>query len=386
MTPRGNRVNDARDRSHDKERRSRWGARLSNERGQAIIMAGMGLATLAFVGLVAVAVDTAMLANAATEVQTVADAAAAAGASGLLRALRNGASNDSATSAATTDANTIATQNRIEGHPPVLDGGSSNSVTIEAGNYNPAGNPPFSSGALPLNAVRASVTASVSTIAWSSTATVNKVAIAGLRPVTQSSPNLPFMVGNCYYTAPTDCANPTSTSIDFPNVQRSTGWTNWNMDSSNIQLLDALTAAEYNDPAKGPYSVATTLASTWWAKPMGGSDLYGGGFPLPHQPVAIGDTYQLLDKSAKQSTFILADGVVNHGVDTFTVALTDCVDASTKSMATVTGFATVKIDRAQFLDPSWDQKHWTMTFLCSSTSPAPVGGGNFGTGVVSLLQ
>jgi len=363
-------------------------SRIANNNGQAMIVVGIGLATLAFVGLVAVAVDTAHIAHTATEVQTVADAAATAGASALMQAFRDGTTNAVAQAMATSDARSVAAQNSVEGHAPIADGGAANNVTIDSGNYN-AATGAFSSGVNPLNAVRASVTATVSNIVagiWSPATTVTKIAIAALRSSSQNSPDLPLMIGSCYYTPPTDCANPTSTLVDFPNGQRSTGWTNFNMDASNIKLLDALKASDYSDPAKGPFTIATTLPATWCAAPLGGKDLCGGGLPLPKDPVELGDTFQLLDKAADQSTFILGDGIVNHGTDTFTVPLTDCVDSTTKSMATVTGFATIKIDAAQFLDPSWDKKHWTITFLCSPTDPGPIGGGNFGTGVVTLVR
>jgi len=33
-----------------------------------------------------------------------------------------------------------------------------------------------------------------------------------------------------------------------------------------------------------------------------------------------------------------------------------------------------------------DKKRWTITFLCSPTDSGPIGGSNFGTGVVTLVQ
>src|SRR2546428_10392923 len=68
------------------------GASVKNERGQVFVAAAVSLA--AFLALTVVAVDIGRLAHTATEVQTVADAAANAGATALLKKTLTGAAVD----------------------------------------------------------------------------------------------------------------------------------------------------------------------------------------------------------------------------------------------------------------------------------------------------
>src|SRR5207247_7124264 len=57
---------------------------LSNERGQSLVLIGIGLSTTAFLALVVVGVDLGRLAFTAAEVQTVAESAATAAARQLM--------------------------------------------------------------------------------------------------------------------------------------------------------------------------------------------------------------------------------------------------------------------------------------------------------------
>ena len=85
------------------KRATRWMCRpLNNERGQSMALMGVGLT--AFLFLAVIAVDVGRLAFTATEVQTVADTTAMAGAIALM----NGAD-------PTTAANTVAGGNKVDG-------------------------------------------------------------------------------------------------------------------------------------------------------------------------------------------------------------------------------------------------------------------------------
>src|SRR5262245_32982477 len=114
---------------------TRMRTRDRRERGIALVMVGVCLAT--FLALTVVAVDVGRLAMTANEAQNVADAAATAGA----RALADDVS-------ATDFAHTVAGMNVLNG-----DGGTPDEVTVEEGNYIP--DEGFVPGGDPATAVRA---------------------------------------------------------------------------------------------------------------------------------------------------------------------------------------------------------------------------------------
>jgi Flp pilus assembly protein TadG len=356
----------------------------ATQRGQAIVYVAIALVPLIL--LVAIGIDTGHLALAANQVQLAADAGAAAGARRLLTALGAGQSVSDATTAANTDAQIVTQQNLPAGtltlagdcatQQPAI-GQACLSVHPGHFNFNTA---VFTENGTPLNALRAKVRQNVGNFMariWSESSMLTKVAVAGLRGVSVGGPELPIMLGECY-VQDIDCANPQSQVLAIPDGSTNTGWTNWNPDSSSIKLVDDVT----NDNS----GIANWLPSAWCANhnPMGGKSICGGGQSAP--TVHVGDQYQFLEKEAKQSSWILGDGVVNHATDTFTVALIDCpANRPTKSMATVTGFATIKIDKSYIQNAGWDQKQWKITILCDVANPGPPGGTEAGTGMVVLL-
>src|SRR5947208_13661913 len=89
------------------------GASVKNERGQVFVAAAVCLA--AFLALTVVAVDIGRLAHTATEVQTVADVAANAGATALLKKTLTGAAVDPIA-----EAQFVAGQNTMDGQAAVV--------------------------------------------------------------------------------------------------------------------------------------------------------------------------------------------------------------------------------------------------------------------------
>jgi hypothetical protein len=170
------------------------------------------------------------------------------------------------------------------------------------------------------------------------------------------------MIGDCHYPVPADCNEETVITIEVPDPQRNSGWTNWNPDVDDLKIVD-FSDKFGSDPAANEIIADTTgdglvdvvsywMPTEWCADhdPMGGKSVCGGGGGGGPK-VEVGEQYQMLDKEAKQSSWMLGDGVVNHDTDTFRIVLMECTDDSTKRAATVTGFATIKIDKAHIQDP-----------------------------------
>ena len=153
------------------------GASVKNERGQVFVAAAVSLA--AFLALTVVAVDIGRLAHTATEVQTVADAAANAGATALLKKTLTGAAVDPIA-----EAQFVAGQNTVDGQPAVV-------ADIALLHYDFASGT-FTSGSP--NAVRATpsvtVTNLIAGVLGDPQTTVTKTATAAMSGVGAASPSL----------------------------------------------------------------------------------------------------------------------------------------------------------------------------------------------------
>ena len=154
-----------------------------SERGQALAFTGIGL--VAFVAVTVVAVDIGRLAHVANETQTVADAAATAGATAMLVG-----------GSATTDAQTVAGRNNVNGSAFPAGG-----LTIDLGTWASGS---FSAGGAPANAVRATAVTTVSNLLAGffsdPTTQVTKIAVATFQTTGTGTPNLPLAVGRCNFT------------------------------------------------------------------------------------------------------------------------------------------------------------------------------------------
>jgi len=156
------------------------------ERGSIIAAAGIGLA--AFLALTVVAIDLGRLGFTATEVQTVADIAATAGATALINNGGNGG-------AAVAQAQSVVALNQVNGSTASISAGDVIVGRYESGAFTPGG--------APANAVRANASATVNnllaSILGTPTTTVQKTATAVFSSVGSAVPEIPIAIGSCYF-------------------------------------------------------------------------------------------------------------------------------------------------------------------------------------------
>jgi hypothetical protein len=279
-------------------------------------------------------------------------------------------------------------------------------LCLESGKFN-FSSYEFQAFTEPYNAVRAEVTAKVPNIVagiWpgNETSTVTKVAIAGLQSIQSGPVDLPLMIGDCLVPDPIHCGEEAQKLHDFPNENEDTGWTNWNPNTDHLKIVDFKTG--FTEDVEANRILANTdsaddnvdVVSFWlpheWCPdhyPLKGkANACGGGGGGGPDDVEVGDKYQFIDKTGDQFTYMLADGIVNHGVDTFRVPLMECGKGPTKEPATVTGFATIRIDLTveDIESGAYNKKEWDITWVCDAEATGPPGGVTSGTGFVTLLR
>jgi hypothetical protein len=165
-----------------------------------MILAMMGISLSAFLALTVVAVDIGRLAFTATEVQTVADVAATAGATAAV----NGGNADA-------EARRIALENSVDGAAAST---AVDNLEIEIGNY------------------------LLAAVLGSPTTTVEKTATASFTTVSGATPELPMAIGSCYFEnlcdgcLPNLIQVPSNTGGDANN----TGWTGFFGTASNSNM------------------------------------------------------------------------------------------------------------------------------------------------------
>ncbi|TMA70558.1 MAG: hypothetical protein E6J69_02245 [Deltaproteobacteria bacterium] len=161
--------------------------RTRSRRQRGAVLVTVGVALLTFLAMAAVGVDLAHLAFTATEVQSVAEVAATAGAEALI----NGGN-------VVAEAQTVAARNMVDGRPAAIAAGN-----IEVGAYAPATRT-FTAGGTPANAVRATPSATVQNllagIFGDFTSTVQKSAIAASGALGSGQPTLPLALGECPFS------------------------------------------------------------------------------------------------------------------------------------------------------------------------------------------
>ena len=160
------------------------------ERGIVTALAGALLLTL--IATVVVGVDVGRVAFTASEVQTVADAAATAYARSMLANQMGAAENPAAA------ALSIAAGNRIDGRPA----SEANLGSYVEGAWSFDGRS-FTPGGTPANAVRATATTTVdnffAAIAGDTRSSVTKTAVAAVGCPSSARPVLPIAVGECEF-------------------------------------------------------------------------------------------------------------------------------------------------------------------------------------------
>ena len=193
--------------------------RRKGERGIGLLVVALWIGALAVIA--AVAVDIARLSHTASEVQSIADAAALAGAKALLE-------NGGTAGPEQTAAFKVANQNRFNGQLFPLSNDATANLLVEPGNFDSAASPPFTPSLDGGNAVRATPTArNIPFIASalvgpflnqaSSTGSdVTKSAIAAFGCGTNCQPDLPVAICNDAVT--TIPSNRICESTDFAGV------------------------------------------------------------------------------------------------------------------------------------------------------------------------
>jgi hypothetical protein len=192
----------------------------SRRRERGAVLAMVGMLMLVFIALSVVAVDIGRLGFTATEVQTVADIAATAGATAAVKGGN-----------AKAQAQSVVALNSVDGSAASIAAGD-----VILGNYNSM-TQTFTANAAPTNAVRANAMATVNNILASMvgtpTTTVEKTATAAFTTVQNANPTLPIAIGSCYFNNP--CC-PTLTQT--PSTTNNTAWTTFfinNVSKSNIE-------------------------------------------------------------------------------------------------------------------------------------------------------
>jgi Flp pilus assembly protein TadG len=319
--------------------------RRTRRRERGAILAAFAICMAAFFAFLPVAIDTGRLALTANEVQTVADAAAAAGARALLE---SGGSSATARS----QGQSVGTQNFVNGAASTITTGQ-----IEVGYYNPQTGT-FSNGGTPLNAVRATPNTTVQNLfagilgSQYTNTTVTKTATAAFSGLGSGQPTLPLALGECNYPSLQNCYTDPAclpSLIQVPNTTNNTGWTSF---------LDG--------------SASNTSISQYMPSACGGTT-------APPQ-VSVGTPISL-NNGQITSVLNAVKQCVDQGINQFVVPIVSCAGNFNQS-STVTGFATIVVDRVVNTgSPKGLDLHAIFDEVIG-----PPGGGTYGTYTVRLYS
>ena len=313
---------------------------FDNERGMTMVFTAVAMS--AFLAFTVVGVDLARLALTATEVQTVADAAATAGARALV-------DNNNAVS----QAQRVVAQNTVDGKTASIA-----AQDVQVGHYD------FATGTFvpslpPYNGVRATgrttVENFVAGVLGSPATTVTKTATAAFGGLGSALPPLPIVVGECH----------------FQQFQR----------SLSCSSLPSLTQV----PDEGDNSGWTSLSNTDSASTSAIKDYLDrscGGLGLPPPTLHVGD-YIKVTGGQNASVLAAIDTCVLLGKRTYVIPIVPCgsADQYNQSMQIV-GFATITIDS---VNATGRKKGLNLSAICKAES-GPGTGGLFGTTAVAMVQ
>jgi Flp pilus assembly protein TadG len=318
--------------------------RHARKRERGAVLTAFVLTSTALFALAAVGVDTGRLALTANEVQTVADAAATAGAHALL--------DGGSTATARAQAQTVAAQNRVNGNAAAIEAGQ-----LEVGSYDPQ-TQAFVNGALPANAVRATPAVTVQNLfaglfgSQFAQTTVTKTATAAFTGLGSGRPNLPLAIGACNFPALSACFNDPSclpSLTQVPSTTNNTGWTSF---------LDGSTS----NP-----SIAQYMPSAC------------GGTRTPPD-VGVGTSISL-NNGQITSVLKAVEDCVKQGINKFTVPVVSC-DGNFNQSSTITGFATIIVDS---VNSTGSPKGLNLHAIFEEVV-GPGGGGTYGTYTVRLFS
>jgi len=324
-------------------------SRRRRQRGAAL--AAVGIAMGAFIALTVVGVDLGRLAFTATEVQTIADVGATAGAQALATNFATGGSLNPVA-----QAQTAAAQNRVDGSTASLAAGD-----VQVGNYNFATNA-FAAGGLPSNAVRVNAQATVTNIVagalGDALTTVQKTATAAFGGITSGAPVLPLAVGECHFQAfqgSGSCSDLPSLT-QAPSPSDNTCWT-----------------------SLGPNPASASQVSGYLPTTCCQGGNCGGGQPAPS--VTVGSVINLVNGQMDSVLKIIKD-CFDDGIREFLVPVVTCNNC-THAM-TVTGFATIRVDSVRATGNP--KGIWLTSFCKADAFEGGLGGTSFGTVSMALVR
>jgi hypothetical protein len=303
----------------------------------------LAVSMTALLAVAVIAVDLGRLAHTATEVQTVADVAATAGATAIL-----GVGADPVV-----EALSVVTQNRVEGAAAAL-----LPSAVELGSYDFASGT-FVAGRTPLNAVRATATATVqnliATILGSPSSMVQKTATAAVTGVGSAAPMLPLVIGDCKFQA-------------------------YQSSGSCVSLPGLRQAPNPNDDSAWT-SLSSSAASAGTARKYLPTSCGGGGSVPPGLHVG----YSVNRVSGSTTSLLQAvSRCARRGIRRYVVPIVACGPPSQFSQAMpVVGFATIDVTSVR---TSGARKGIDLGAICNTTAAGGAGGGNYGTETVALVD
>jgi hypothetical protein len=299
------------------------------------------MAMLALLGLAVLGIDVGRLAATASEVQAVADSAAAAGATALLAGRSPGA--------AAAQATQVGLQNSV-------DGGRGTTVQAFLGRWD-AATATFTPTTVHPSAVHAVASATVRTLLagiWNDrTVTVQRAATAAFTGLGRAVPTLPFALGDC----------------DFPSLASCFG-------------QDSCLPSKQGAPAAASHTAWTAFG----ASPASPNNVRAylpaacGGNRTPPQ-LRVGDRISLSTAPADAVLQALARCVTPRRSE-FLVPTVSCAANFSQSGA-VSGFATVVIDAVRTSDPG---KGLALHAVFRQVPGPPAGCQSCGTGYAALAE
>jgi Flp pilus assembly protein TadG len=303
----------------------------NGERGFAL--AAFALSMTALCALAAVAIDLGRIAHTANEVQNVADIAATAGATNLMKG--------GTAATARGDAQAVVAQNAVAGSTASIQ-----TADLQVGQYDPTTNA-FTNGATPPNAVRATPSATVQNLfagifgASFMNTTISKTATAGFIGLGQAAATLPLAIGVCNFQNLESCFASSDCLPKFtqaPNGSDNTGW---------------------------------IKTGTYLPTGCGGSGT----------TVSVGDSLNLSNGQTNQLKDI--QSCFDSGTTEYVVPIVDgACDSHYNHSRTVVGFATVVVTAVK---STGNPKGITLGAIFKQVSGTP-GGGAYGTGSMRLFE
>jgi len=308
------------------------------EHGQALVTMVLWL-TGAFFALTVVGIDLGHLGTSATELQTVADIAASAGARNLLKG--------GSTNTAKTEAISVVAKNKVDGQLFTMA-----AADVHVGTYT---NGVFNETSINPSAVRATPSVTVNNVVAGligmRTATIQKEAIAAFQGISKAQPTLPVVLGECLFPEIEDCFSDSCMPSDtaFPkDTEPRTAWTTFNGGNATGDITQWLSAA------------------------------CGGGGKTP-PTYAVGDTVSVVTGSHGSAIHDMVC-MFNSGQRQYLIPIVKCNGNSLTT--TVTGFATFVMDSAQ------DNKGVDWHTISMQIDDTPLAGGcaKCGSGKMALVK